>query len=364
MSPSTFKSVYLISKHDFEKKSSKDFKLSLENKDICDGGVNVSIKPVKNRQANINYIPPNKEQFHDDNSPSQKRNSRYMEKDNKAISDDIFDRKGIGQKSDYEKNNYILKRKFDTNDRDKIVNQENSGVQLQNKNVERRSIEDLNETGITKIQEYKAMPEHRMKRRTFKGPYFRPNKASTRKLIRFKSQNVDPRIGKNKGRLKLNNIQNYNTESQNALSNNDEANAHTTEYIGQQYPTIHLDHNTKNLDNPSDNMDNMENIDTTEKDASTNSAGEKTNFADVNQDQWVGSLKSKLNDRRVQFKRKRDTVGYRINPDIDDIAKSLVTPSDFKFLDKADSDEYLSKWKSLKTGEQKPYSIKKFKSYS
>ena len=103
---------------------------------------------------------------------------------------------------------------------------------------------------------------------------------------------------------------------------------------------------------------------TTHSKASTNSAEEKSNFADVNQDQWVGSLKSKLNDRRVQFKRKRDTVGYRINPETDDIAKSLVSPSDFKFLDKADSDEYLSKWKSLKTVQQKPYSIKRFKSYS
>ena len=55
------------------------------------------------------------------------------------------------------------------------------------------------------------------------------------------------------------------------------------------------------------------------------------------QDQWVGGLKSKLNDRRVQYKRKRDTVGYRINPDIDDIAKSLVTPSDFKFMNETEN---------------------------
>ena len=203
-----------------------------------------------------------------------------------------------------------------------------------------------------------------MKRRAFKGPYFRPNKASTKDLIKFKSRNVDPRIAKKKT--------NYNIESQNNISDNYEANAHTNEYIGQQYPTIHLDHNSENsdhnsenldhnsenLDHTSDNMDNqMGNDDAKEKHASTNLSMEKTNFGDVNQDQWAGSLKSKLNDRRVQFKRKRDTVGYRINPETDDIAKSLVSPSDFKFLDKADSDEYLSKWKSLKTVQQKPYSI-------
>ena len=81
-------------------------------------------------------------------------------------------------------------------------------------------------------------------------------------------------------------------------------------------------------------------------------------------DQWLRRIKTRLNDKRVQFKRKRDAVGYRINPETDDIAKSLVTPSDFKYLDEADSDEYLSKWKSLKTVQQKPYSIKRFKSYS
>ena len=64
------------------------------------------------------------------------------------------------------------------------------------------------------------------------------------------------------------------------------------------------------------------------------------------------------------FKRKRDSVGYRINPETDEIAKSLVTPADFKFLDEADSNEYLSKWKSLKSVQQKPYSIKRFKPYN
>ena len=364
MSPSTFKSMYLISKHDFEKKSSRDFKLSLENKDICDGGVNVSIKPVKNRKANIKYISPEKEQF--DYSPSQKQNNGYIKK-NSGKSDEVHD---IEQKNGFEKNYEILKQNFNSNARDKIIHQTNS--RSQNKDIERSSIENLNQTGIQKIQEYKPIPKYKMmKRRAFKGPYYRLNKASTKDLIKFKSRNVDPRIAKKKT--------NYNIESQNNIADNYEANAHTNEYIGQQYPTIHLDHNSENSDHNSENLDhNSENLDHTsdnkdnqmgnddakEKHASTNSSMEKTNFDDVNQDQWVESLKSKLNDRRVQFKRKRDTVGYRINPETDDIAKSLVSPSDFKFLDKADSDEYLSKWKSLKTDQQKPYSIKRFKSYS
>ena len=73
--------------------------------------------------------------------------------------------------------------------------------------------------------------------------------------------------------------------------------------------------------------------------------------------------RQKLNDRRVQFKRKRDNVGYRINPELDDIAKSLVTPSDFKYMNETDSDEYLSRYKQLKRQDEKPYSIKRFKPY-
>ena len=79
MSPSTFKSMYLISKHDFEQKSSRDFKLSLENKDICDGGVNVSIKPVKNRKANVKYMHPRNGQLDNDNSTRQKQNVEYFD---------------------------------------------------------------------------------------------------------------------------------------------------------------------------------------------------------------------------------------------------------------------------------------------
>ena len=362
MSPSTFKSMYLISKHDFEKNSSRDFKLSLENKDICDGGVNVSIKPVKNRKSNTKYISSEKEQF--DNSPSQKQSNGYIEK-NSRKSDEIQD---IEQKNEFEKNNDIMKQNVNSIARDKIMHQANSSIQ--NKDMERSSNEKLNKTEIQQIQEYEPMARHKRKSKTFKSLYYRPNKASTKHLIRFKSQNVDPRIAKSKGSVKQNNNKNYNIKRQNNMSDNDEADARTTEYVGQQYPTIPFDseksdHNSEKLDHISDNMDNqMESVDDENKHGSINSSREKNNFSDMNQDQWVGSLKSKLNDRRVQFKRKRDTVGYRINPETDDIAKSLVTPSDFKYLDEADSDEYLSKWKSLKTVQQKPYSIKRFKSYS
>ena len=77
--------------------------------------------------------------------------------------------------------------------------------------------------------------------------------------------------------------------------------------------------------------------------------------------QWLGRIKSRLNDKRVQFKRKNDTIGYRINPD--DISKSMIKPSDFTYLNQTESADYLDKWKSLKELRKKPFKNKRFKSY-
>ena len=77
--------------------------------------------------------------------------------------------------------------------------------------------------------------------------------------------------------------------------------------------------------------------------------------------QWLGRIKSRLNDKRVQFKRKNDTIGYRINPD--DISKSLIKPSDFTYLNQTESADYLDKWKSLKELRKKPFKNKRFKPY-
>ena len=49
---SAFKTMYLVSKPDIDKNGKKNFKLSLQNKDICDGGMSVSVKPIKTRMRN------------------------------------------------------------------------------------------------------------------------------------------------------------------------------------------------------------------------------------------------------------------------------------------------------------------------
>ena len=50
----TFKTMYLVSKSDLydDDKRKKNFKLSLQNRDICDGGMNVSVRPIKTRVKN------------------------------------------------------------------------------------------------------------------------------------------------------------------------------------------------------------------------------------------------------------------------------------------------------------------------
>jgi hypothetical protein len=79
-------------------------------------------------------------------------------------------------------------------------------------------------------------------------------------------------------------------------------------------------------------------------------------------DQWIEGLKSKINDRKVQFKRKRNTVGYRIVPE--DVNKSLIKPSDFNFLTPAQSEHFLDKWKPLsQLKEKKKFTNKRFKPY-
>ena len=80
---------------------------------------------------------------------------------------------------------------------------------------------------------------------------------------------------------------------------------------------------------------------------------------DKSDDQWISGLKSRLNERRVQFKRKDDTIGYRVLPD--DESKSIIKPTDFKFLDPVTSSELLGKRKPLKELKRKQHGIKRFK---
>ena len=118
---------------------------------------------------------------------------------------------------------------------------------------------------------------------------------------------------------------------------------------------IQSNENTKHkFDNSVDNQSNLGDI----------NLKRRKILDDINKlkdEQWMGRIKSRLNDKRVQFKRKRDTIGYRINPD--DMSKSLIKPSDFTYLNKNESVDFLDKWKPLKELRSKPFKNKRFKPY-
>ena len=53
---STFKTMYLVSKSEVDNNTKKNFKLSLQNKDICNGGMSVSVKPIKTRKRHKHKV--------------------------------------------------------------------------------------------------------------------------------------------------------------------------------------------------------------------------------------------------------------------------------------------------------------------
>merc|ERR1711936_1432516 len=65
---------------------------------------------------------------------------------------------------------------------------------------------------------------------------------------------------------------------------------------------------------------------------------DKKEEIDNTPNQWINGIKSKVNDRKVQFKRKRNNVGYRVAPN--DVKNSLIKPSDFKFLTPKESESF------------------------
>ena len=87
---STFKTMYLVSKSDIDNNTKKNFKLSLQNKDICDGGMSVSVKPIKTRkqskdekseQSLIRHdkFYDNAEEHEDDDGSNFKQKYRYSQ---------------------------------------------------------------------------------------------------------------------------------------------------------------------------------------------------------------------------------------------------------------------------------------------
>ena len=396
MARSTFKTMYLVSKSDLENRNDnnakKNFKLSLQNRDICDGGMSVSVKPIKTRvrkkqkvekTTNVQLDVSDSEDG-DENIlalPAKKIQQYPYARFKAQSTESIPQTKQQLSSSGFRSGNYFKYLNNDDGDKMHDIEFENSsplnvveykGSDLRNnednpsppniKNYHNKDHKD-NDADSTVNPEYDSIPSNiedyisndksekigqRSKRVKYdeKVKGFKIRRLQKRHSKKFKKKFLDNQRSQNISRpeeLPLNQNENQiMLQDENRDASEDEDSQ--KRYINKEHETEKVDDNQINNSVP--NLKKRKILDDVEK---------------MKEDQWLGRIKSRLSDKRVQFKRKRDNIGYRINPD--DISKSLIKPSDFTYLNQTESADYLDKWKSLKELRKKPFKNKRFKPY-
>ena len=391
MAGPTFKTMYLVSKSDLDNNNrndnnaKKNFKLSLQNRDICDGGMSVSVKPIRTRvrkqkventtNVHLDDIDNDGEEGNESHGFPEKKTYQYPYARLKAQPTelDAMTKKQHLSSGVRSRNHFIYPNHHDGDD----DGDETSGTNLKNstpfnvvesngqylmskedntfpsntnkydnnynsKNEEK--IDDI-EPSIKKMKYGEKIKGYKVKKTRTKFP--KKFKKKIQKNISFQVDNP----------LKQNDNSMLQGENGDALEDEDsqktyiDAEEKTEEVDNNQINHIDAEQKTEAVDDNQINQ-NMPNL-------------KKRKILDdiekMKDDQWLGRIKSRLNDKRVQFKRKHDNIGYRINPD--DISKSLIKPSDFTYLNQTESADYLDKWKSLKELRKKPFKNKKFKPY-
>ena len=396
MARSTFKTMYLVSKSDLENRNDnnakKNFKLSLQNRDICDGGMSVSVKPIKTRvrkkqkvekTTNVQLDVSDSEDG-DENIlalPAKKIQQYPYARFKAQSTESIPQTKQQLSSSGFRSGNHFKYLNNDDGDKMHDIEFENSsplnvveykGSDLRNnednpsppniKNYHNKDHKD-NDADSTVNPEYDSIPSNiedyisndksekigqRPKRVKYdeKVKGFKIRRLQKRHSKKFKKKFLDNQRSQNISRpeeLPLNQNENQiMLQDENRDASEDEDSQ--KRYINKEHETEKVDDNQ--INNSAPNLKKRKILDDVEK---------------MKEDQWLGRIKSRLSDKRVQFKRKRDNIGYRINPD--DISKSLIKPSDFTYLNKTESADYLDKWKPLKELRKKPFKNKKFKPY-
>ena len=379
MTRSTFKTMYLVSKSDLEnrndRKAKKNFKLSLQNRDICDGGMSVSVKPIKTRVRNKQNIEkltnvqldatdsedgnenilamqqyPNagfKVQSTESN-PGLKSGNHFKNPNDDA-DDDSNDDWDKTHDTDFEKSSSLnmvegpdLSNNEDGSSHSNVGNYNNHDQKDNVSDSNPSNIEDHNNNDTNEQigQRHKRI-KHAEKRKGYK----------IKRLQKSYSKMFNRKFVDNKKLQRISHsedipLNQYNNNLMLQYENRDSSKGEDNQkrYINKEHDTEEVDDNQINKSVP--NLKKRKILDDVQK---------------IKDDQWLGRIKSRLNDKRVQFKRKRDNIGYRINPD--DISKSLIKPSDFTYLNQTDSADYLDKWKSLKELRKKPFKNKRFKPY-
>jgi hypothetical protein len=387
MAGPTFKTMYLVSKSDLDNNNNrndnnakKNFKLSFQNRDICDGGMSVSVKPIKTRvrkqkvenatNVHLDDIDNDGEEGNESHGfPEKKTYARLKAQptDLDAMTKKQHLSSGVRSKNHFIHPNYDdgdddgdetsstnLKSStpFDvveSNGQYLMSNEDNTFPS--NTNKYDNNDNSKNEEKIDDIKpSLKKMNGEKIKGYKVKKPHTKFPKKFKKKIQKNISFQVD-------NTLKQNDNSMLQGENRDALEDED-----------SQKTYIHAEQKTEGIDNNQINHIDAEQkkevVDDNQINQNVPNLKKRKILDDIEKmkdDQWLGRIKSRLNDKRVQFKRKQDTIGYRINPD--DISKSLIKPSDFTYLNQTESADYLDKWKSLKELRKKPFKNKKFKPY-
>ena len=289
MGENTFRKMYLVSESDLKENTDdslksdhvKDdnFKLSLENKDICDSGVNISVKPIKKKNT-TNYKGGD-------------------EKTNQVI-DSSFINGRSGVNMDDNKKDTHTKKMIETDDlsTEQLAEQSTEQPAIANDGGKNESNDgensDLNEQQFSNLKRKPISLQNES--------YFQLKKAKRFAPYAF--------LKRNEKKSLLDEVDN--------------------------------DVNYDNADLPSHELQKEEMAPKDDLESSVSDSSNAIN-SDPMKDQWVNGIKSKINDRKVQFKRKQDSIGYRIAPE--DIKNSLIKPNDFSFLSPKDSETFIDKWK-------------------
>ena len=363
MVETTFKTMYLVSKSDLDNLENNNFKLSLQNKNICDGGMNVSVKPIKTRAQNK---PPTKKtgKLHlgnDDSENDDEVDTNLPGKQVQTVGTNTATNQQHDRDEDGYGTNIARKRKHGGKDDlydfyDKKVN---SGMNVPSLSHEEDEISKYIKTLINRSRSQRVSSdnqgEERLRKRKQDEEDDNDEKGNSGIDISTPSDEEDEIIRNRLKRLKGVSSDNYHEQPILKDSNNE------MENIEEKRKMDEFDYNP--IKGQTSALKRRKILHDIEK---------------LRDDQWLRRIKTRLNDKRVQFKRKHDTIGYRINPDditdqrerirtsnthSSEISKSLIKPSDFTYLNQTDSADFLDKWKTLKELGKKPFKNKRFRKY-
>jgi hypothetical protein len=439
MNDSTFKTMYLLSKSDLYRNEGDKFKLTLENEDICENGLNVSVKPMRSRKAKIknvkinsgNEIANNENNDNNtylDNNGRTTNHTQFADADSNTDTILLNDTGSNTNHVDFSDNNGRATNRAQFNDAGSntdtiLLNDTGSNtnhVHFSDNDGRSTNCAQFNDAGCNtdtiQLNDTGSNTNHAhfadggtntaesllneninsVRKLTNNIPSSNAKPTAIAKRVRDDTDSLDQqeRVKRNKDSDDVsymtktnlsNSVKRPTLKYYNSLNKHRRFQPYQFLDKNKKTPVISVGSKAKHtvlLKDEDVNMEpqglepeDMEPVsmerqgmkEMTKREYSKNVSPLKRRkvWADIKtkrDEQWIEGLKSKINDRRVQFKRKRNTVGYRITPE--DVNKSLIKPSDFNFLTPAQSEVFLDKWKPLKElKEKKNFTNKRFKPY-